>query len=235
MIKRLEFKNRVCYVRHGFNTIWYEIYSIKESCRSRVVLKSCLSCVEFVSEPCPSHTSYHTVSYHAALWHAKFGSLKEVTCEGEPSIIWSPFKQNLPRNGASCQPFTLPRVISMANLTAFRPQTLTPLRFSFLPPHIPSHFFAFSSIPRRLSLLCPSLPTPSTSDFSPLLSDCLERGEESEENDFLVVNFYKFVAIEAPEEEVSKQLGFLQVRHFLFQFKLAFCLCIWKLYFSSDA
>lgn len=58
---------------------------------------------------------------------------------------------------------------------------------------------------RVLPLRCKSLCLPSNGDW-------LEVPKEVEnEEEFIVVNFYRFVFIEDPEEEVSKHLSFLEV------------------------
>lgn len=104
----------------------------------------------------------------------------------------------------------------MAKFTAFRPQIRLSPRFSFLSLHKrPQRFSAYSSPQLSLSLVCSSLPYPSPIDFSHLPSVASER-DEILEDDFLVINFYKFVFVKDPQEEVTKQLDFLQVWHYLF-------------------
>ncbi|XP_078148094.1 rhodanese/Cell cycle control phosphatase superfamily protein isoform X2 [Carex rostrata] len=98
----------------------------------------------------------------------------------------------------------------MAKFTSFRPQILLSPRLSFLSPHRrPQRFFSYSSPKLSLSLVCSSLPNPSPIDFSHLPSAASER-DETLEDEFLVINFYKFVSVKDPQEEVTKQLDFLQ-------------------------
>jgi hypothetical protein len=99
----------------------------------------------------------------------------------------------------------------MAEIAALRSQILVSPRLSFLSPRRRSKsFFARSSPRLNFSFVCSSLTNSSPNDFSHLPSVASER-EQVLEGDFVVINFYKFVFIQNPQEEVRKQLDFLQV------------------------
>lgn len=106
--------------------------------------------------------------------------------------------------------------------TACFPKILTPHSH----PKIAAAAITLNNRKRVLGLRCKSLSLS-------LNGDLLEVHKEIDsEEQFIVVNFYRFVFIEDPEAEVSKHLSFMEVisytcalsSHMLI-LKISFCLC----------